>query len=472
MKNQLVFVLAMVVLFQVQVQTAQINSNWVGGEGEYGYWDQTSNWNPAVRPNNGAGDTFNVTIDSNSIVLNEAYVILQTDNTIDQLICDGVVILGKSGFGRVKLHIVGPNGLSNHGELWMWSEGYNMAINGNVINHGNMRTECDIWNDVTNKTGAYMFLSDMEIRNGNLVNDTDARLEIEEMVIVGYGSFTNDGWTFIIPSSTLWVSGGFTNNGMINMKGGEIANDNEDGIAENFVNTSSGKIWGSGAVYTGANFVNKGSITASSGNLTVFNIYPEYEIINTGKLENDVGSSLHLLTGINGVSNHGTIIINAIGSVTVKLEPLFTEPNNCILSNDPNGTIQLLGGTLSANSIVQKENAIFEGFGGITGNVVIDPNGIIKLTGSTNVVGDITIGTNATLEISDGTTLITGHTTNNGTIHMKGGRIIPQGGITNNGNVIWEPGIYNNVADFNLDGQVNLLDFADFSETWLWEAQL
>jgi len=80
------------------------------------------------------------------------------------------------------------------------------------------------------------------------------------------------------------------------------------------------------------------------------------------------------------------------------------------------------------------------------------------------------IGTGATLEISDGTTLITGYTTNNGTIHMKGGRIIPQGGFTNNGNIIWEPGPYNNIADLNLDGQVNLKDFADFAETWLWQA--
>ena len=76
------------------------------------------------------------------------------------------------------------------------------------------------------------------------------------------------------------------------------------------------------------------------------------------------------------------------------------------------------------------------------------------------------------LEISDGTTLVTGHTTNNGTIHMKGGRIIPQGGFTNNGNVIWEPGLYNNIADFNLDGEVNLQDFADFAGTWLWQAGL
>jgi len=52
------------------------------------------------------------------------------------------------------------------------------------------------------------------------------------------------------------------------------------------------------------------------------------------------------------------------------------------------------------------------------------------------------------------------------------GAVIPQDGITNNGNIIWEPGMYNNIADFNLDGKVDFKDFADFSGTWLWQSKL
>ena len=56
---------------------------------------------------------------------------------------------------------------------------------------------------------------------------------------------------------------------------------------------------------------------------------------------------------------------------------------------------------------------------------------------------------------------------------MKGGRIIPQGGFTDNScNIIWEAGTYNNIADFNLDGEVNFEDDADFADTWLWQSQL
>jgi hypothetical protein len=162
--------------------------------------------------------------------------------------------------------------------------------------------------------------------------------------------------------------------------------------------------------------------------------------------------------------NNGKIEINS-GSGFVM------DPN---LVNEPNGTIALDDGTLMAIQITQEGDANFVGFGGLSSKISIDPNDTIKFTGPTNIVGDVEINTNATLEISDGITLVTGHTScNGGTIHMKGGRIIPQGGFTNNGcAIIWEPGLYNNMADFNLDGKVNFKDYAYFADTWLWQAQL
>jgi hypothetical protein len=104
----------------------------------------------------------------------------------------------------------------------------------------------------------------------------------------------------------------------------------------------------------------------------------------------------------------------------------------------PDSLIQLLGGTLAATTITQKAGATFKGFGGITGNVVIEPYGVIKLTGPTNIVGDVNVAENAVLEISDGTILITGYTTCNGTIRTKNGQIITQGGLSDNCNIISE----------------------------------
>ncbi|MBN2270891.1 MAG: hypothetical protein JXN61_09775 [Sedimentisphaerales bacterium] len=57
------------------------------------------------------------------------------------------------------------------------------------------------------------------------------------------------------------------------------------------------------------------------------------------------------------------------------------------------------------------------------------------------------------------------------TIHMKGGRIIPQGTLSGNYDIKWEPGLYDNIADFNLDGNVNFADYACFPDTWLWQAR-
>ncbi len=169
------------------------------------------------------------------------------------------------------------------------------------------------------------------------------------------------------------------------------------------------------------------------------------------------------------INNNGTIEVNAGGGVAFDCN-LINEPNN--LLSEPNGVINLLGGNLAATTITQKAGAVFQGFGTITGGVVIEPNGLIELTGPTNIVGDVTIDPNATLEISDGTTLVTGDCAcNNGTIHMIGGRIIIQGTFTNdNCNIIWEPGTYTNAADFNLDGTVNNKDLAAFAATWLWQA--
>jgi len=173
-------------------------------------------------------------------------------------------------------------------------------------------------------------------------------------------------------------------------------------------------------------------------------------------------SSLHIKPA-EDVNNQGTIEVNA-GGVAF----------DCNLVNEPNGTIKLLGGTLAATSINQAPDANFSGFGQITvaSEILIESGAKIELTGPTNIVGDVNIPADATLEISDGTTLITGHTIcNNGTIHMIGGRVICQGGLTkNNCNIIWEPGIYTNIADFNLDGTVNFKDYADFANTWLWQA--
>ena len=73
----------------------------------------------------------------------------------------------------------------------------------------------------------------------------------------------------------------------------------------------------------------------------------------------------------------------------------------------------------------------------------LQQSGKLELTGPAIVIGDMEIGTDAAMEIQDGQTLITGHTTNTGTILIKSGGIGRfQGGLTNIGTIIHEDGAF------------------------------
>jgi len=414
-----------------EVQAVVIYSNWVGGE--QGEWGNASNWDPNIVPDNIGLTTFVVTIDGG---INGSDVGLRQRRNITQLDCYGVVevAIWPHDWQNEHVELTIYNGLTNYGDLLIEGDGQWFTINANV----------------TNTAGAWFELGNVEI-NANLYNLAGATIEVECENDVE-GDLQNHG-TLIVPhASDLLVDGNIRNTGLIQLFDGEC------GAGEILDNNSTGVIRGFGILFVEQLLHNKGEISAYGGSLVVLSEGP---LLNSGLLSNYPLSSLHIKPATD-VNNFGTIGVHSGGGVAID--------SNVV--NKPNATILLLGGTLAAVSITQSAEANFTGFGVITGDVVIESNAIVKLTGPTNVVGDVEIGTGATLEISDGTTLITGHTTcNNGTIHMKGGRIIIQGDFTNNNcNIIWEPGTYTNVADFNLDGTGNFEDFADFADTWLWQA--
>jgi len=431
MSKKVLILTAIVLVFcACELQADVIDSNWVGGSEEDTSWERSSNWDPAIVPDNNATHTFAVTIDAGG---GDVRVGLLQWHTIDQLDCYGYgeVELRSYTSGWIELTLVDPNGLTNHGYLVIEE----LAIGGNV----------------TNTTGATLELEDMGIE-GDLYNPAGATIEVFYEVWVD--AVENAGSMMIAIAGKLDVEeGALHNTGQINIYGGACT------VYGNILdNNDTGLIKGFGVLYVDQLLRNKGQIYAYGGSLAISSEGP---FLNSGILANYALSSLHIKPAAD-VNNNGTIEVNGGGGVAF----------DCNLVNEPNGVIKLLGGALAAATITQTADANFAGFGSITGDVEIDANGVIQLSGPTNIVGDVEIDQNATLEISDGTTLVTGHCTcNNGTIHMKGGRLIPQGGFTNNGcNIIWEPGTYTNVADFNLDGLVNFKDFADFADTWLWQA--
>jgi len=286
--------------------------------------------------------------------------------------------------------------------------------------------------------------------HGDLYIELGQTLTVHQEGMDVYGSIFNNGTVLIVPFKTFWAEHQFENSGLIEMLNGDCTSH------EVFKNLDNGEIKGCGIVSSSEDIHNRGLIHSLGGPLWV---YSDVGFSNTGTLANNPGTTVTIVADVPLIDNQGTIEVASDGAVVF----------DCNLANEPNGVVKLLGGTLAVKTINQKTGATLEGFGGVTGNVVIEPNAIIKFIGPTNIVGNVEIGENATLEISDGTTLITGQVTCKGTIHIKGGQFIPQGDLSGNCNIIWEPGIYSNVVDFNLDGQVNIKDFAFFADTWLWQ---
>jgi hypothetical protein len=411
--------------FYCQTEAAQIAVTWDGG-GDGRTWENADNWNPDVVPDNNATNTYAVTINAGGHI----WLGLQQSRTIDQLDCYGEFELHKWTSDQVVLTLVDPSGLTNHDYLVI----VRLWIDGNV----------------TNTAGATLELEDTEIE-GALYNQAGATIEVFEVSdeVCVDGAVENAGSMTITPVSKLTVEGGTLHNtGQINIYGGSCSV--YDGIIDN---NDTGLIKGFGILYTDQLLRNKGQIDAYGGSFAVLS---EKSFLNTGVLCNKPSASLYVKPE-EDVNNNGTIEANAGGGVTF----------DCNLVNDTNGVIELLNGTLAATAITQRDDANFSGFGAITGDVMIDPGAMIRLGGSTDIVGNVTV--EGTLEISDGVTLITGQTVCSGTIHIKGGYLIPQGGLSGDCNIIWEPGLFTNPADFNLDGEVNFGDFAYFAETWLWQ---
>lgn len=438
-KQTLILTIVLSVIFVSNVRAAQINSNWVTID-DKGLWGDANNWSPQIVPDNNASTTFAVTIDSRSgwwIEVGFYEKEFEKSYTINTIDCYGDVELESSEWFWTYIALEHPNGLTNHGIL---------TIDG-----------LDIKGNVRNMTGSEIYSEgDGQSITGNLYNNIGGYIEIGYQFGVDHGGSVDKGYIenygtiVIFPNSELYSDRDFHNAGEIKIYDASCQAD------KTFYNHVNGVIYGFGNLCAWQTLNNEGIIYSTGDSLGV--VCPS-GMVNSGVLYNKPNTSLGIVIDTDS-NNTGKIQVNTGGGITY----------DCNLVNDSNGIIELLGGTLAATTITQTADANFVGFGSITGDVHIDSNGIIHLTGPTNIVGDVNIGTNAVLEVSDGTTLITGHTTNNGTIRMIGGRVICQGGLTNNGNVEWQAGTDSCVADYNLDGQVNFKDFADFADTWLWQA--
>ena len=392
------------------LQADVINSIWDGGD--EGFWRDAKNWEPKIVPD--TGQTFRVTIRTLDLPGDDEYeVTLRENRTIDRLDIYGEVQLQRRVLEDpcsmvlaieedldLTLTILDPNnGLTNHGVLE--SE---VIIQGNVFNQS----------DACMKGG-------FDICDGNLVNHYRGRLEGDDNIDVHDANIFNYGVAAYEGSGGgLWAARRLENHGLLQLHGATC------GCEETFANEETGTIKGWGTIDSPYLISNAGHIQSLGGYLVLrslsdFDQEPStnHGLVNTGTITNGPGANVTVMVSTEDSRNNGALVVQAGGAIVF----------DCNLVNEPDAVVQLLGGTLAATTITQKAGATFQGFGGITGDIIIEPNAVIKLTGPTNIIGNLTIEEDATLDISDGTVLITGDVTcNNGIIQTTtNGTIIIQG---------------------------------------------
>jgi len=239
-----------------------------------------------------------------------------------------------------------------------------------------------------------------------------------------YGGVVNYGRGTLAFDPALWAQQRVENYGPVDMY---FAGYSGQG---GFKNHAPGKIKGCGYVGSaGGPVENAGTIMSFGGPLII--ISGTSSVSNSGILTASPGTTLTVVTPATPeIKNQGTIEVCLGGTVVF----------DCNLVNEAAAVMKLSGGTLAAKRITQTRGATLQGFGGISGNLVIDPNAVVTLIGPTQIVGDVQVSKGGKLEVSNGTTFITGQVTGGGTIYMKDGNVVPLGGFSSDCIVIRESG--------------------------------
>src|SRR4029077_17848358 len=129
-----------------------VNSSWKGGTGN---WNVASDWSPTGVPNNGGGNTFNVTIDSGGTDA----VTLNQNATISTLVLGGTV-----GSSTLQDTTGTPETLTVHGAPTIYARGVLEFQNGSKLSSGSL----------TGAAGSQVYLNGASglTVNGNLTNNS------------------------------------------------------------------------------------------------------------------------------------------------------------------------------------------------------------------------------------------------------------------------------------------------------------
>jgi len=239
-----------------------------------------------------------------------------------------------------------------------------------------------------------------------------------------YGGVVNYGRGTLAFDPALWAQQRVENYGPVDMYFAGYSGQ------AGFKNHAPGKIKGCGYVGSASGPVeNAGTILSFGGPLIV--VSGGSGVTNSGVFTASPGTTLTVIAPATPeFQNRGTIEVCLSATVAC----------DCNLVNEAAAIVKLNGGTLAAKRITRSRGATLQGFGGISGNLVIDPNAVVTLIGPTQILGDVQVSKGGRLEASNGTTFITGQVTGGGTIYIKDGNVVPLGGFSSDCIVIRESG--------------------------------
>lgn len=434
---------------------ADVNSNWTG-LGHEPVWSSFDNWSTYSVPCNEGETEYIVGIDGSQMPAQidlDFHVGVKQINVsgeaelqgrgINWLYFNDLNIAQNSCFCLEEVYLSGD--IANQGELELG----NLEHVGNVNNAGYL----EIWE-------AYVE-GDVSIAQTGVFMPQNAA-EIE-------GAFTNDGLMVMAPQTSLEIDeGSFTNNGLIKFKGGTFA------IEESLIQpVNNGTIAGSGIIFSDGDFNNQGRIIADGPGLVVHtegvftNNYPS----GYPELVVDSGSMLMLEIGASedpGFDNFGVIKLSPGATLKVNCDPIMSaDPSRAKLNNA--GSIFMEDGVISASTLDIEDGGSVEGYGVVDCDLNLGSNCDLRFTGDTVINGTLVVEPDGVVVIEDATVRVDG-IFNEGEIRVIGGRILSKNGVTGSGVITYSDSNSSSVFDSNTDGKVNLLDMADFAESWLWEA--
>jgi len=347
-KGILFFAAAIVACLSPRLAIGQTNSSWNGGTGN---WSTSADWTPNGVPNNGGGNTYNVTIDSGGTDA----VILNQNATIVSLTLGGSTgtsSLSEASGAPETLTVMGGVTVNQTGFLDLES-GSTITVSGNLTNSGTVDTNhyvyslatntLNVTGTFTNQAGAQLNV-DVDSEGGDVINI--GSLINDGFIFIGSGSVLNltnqpNGITDIVAGSSISVAGilnAGSNNGFANLSSieGAFGLSNSETTV---ITPGSGTLLVSGnlgldgyaTLVVKGNLANSGQVTMAYGDAAYLTV--------TGTFTNQPNAQLIVssVSGMTGVANIGTLInygyvyIGLAGSVN--------------LTNQPNGITDIVAGS-------------------------------------------------------------------------------------------------------------------------------